>query len=376
MDFFTQYHEYHLKIIDTLKTALYQKDSAIFDKLDFYDDAVFSEPFLFSSISDNNELWIDSLIFGLSKNRDLLKDISIPVIDENIIYLPTIGSLELSSKQKGRVILNYKNNSIKVEKDDNEIDFILKPIIKNSCNIEFISCSHPLFISYFKNDRGENTSVLIDEELYKKHISNFNKALSVIEKIYPEYFDLIKKYISKVVFYVGDANSFATIQAHGMIFLNVKDEYDEVFFIEDIVHQTAHVFFNTLTFIKSDLFLIPYNSCMDNDVVSVYDRFHGLFTHVCINIILEECIKQKLFSGRKYYELVARFTINMNRFAVGIQKFDKPNLFKLEGERWFSFFKCNFQDTLEGNKKLLSKYNVSNQPYVFSYVIFKKTNEL
>ncbi|KPM33415.1 Hypothetical protein I595_318 [Croceitalea dokdonensis DOKDO 023] len=381
MDFFTQYHDHHLKLIDTLKTVLYQKDNSIFDKLDFYDDVIFSEPLLFACINNKYEEWIDILIFSLTKNKS---ETYTQNINNKLIYLPTIGYLKLKREYSKIIQIMYANNSIQLMGDDNELlEYELQPLIKNKDGIEFLQCNHPLLEPLFVNEQGKITEVIINEKLYLKHIEHFNNALEIISQVYPEYYDLVKLYIKKVVFYQGEANSFATIQAHGIAFFNVKDDYNEIFFLDNIVHQCAHVFFNALTLDKKDLFTLPYNSDLslftdeENDKGFVlYDRFHGLFTQTNINICLERCIQKEIFWKDKNYELLGRFTSNMNRFKSAIIKFDRPNKYKKQGLIFFNFFKSVYTKIYKSNFEVLNLYDVSNQPYVFDYKIFKKTNSL
>ena len=149
------------------------------------------------------------------------------------------------------------------------------------------------------------------------------------------------------------------------------------------MHQCAHVFFNTLTFEKKELFVIHHTSDLslfthedDDNGFVLYDRFHGLFTQTNINICLEKCINQNIFEGDKYFELLGRFTNNMKRFSGAINKFDKINEYKNEGLAWYTFFKISYEEIYFRNHTLLKIYEISNQPYVFDYNVFKKTNKL
>ncbi|WP_077399136.1 hypothetical protein [Cellulophaga omnivescoria] len=384
MDFFTQYHNHHLKVIDTLKKILYQKDGTIFDKLDFYDDTIFSEPLLFSCINSKYDEWIDVLIFSLSKNRETLNTTYTTAIDEQIIYLPNLGYIKLNKKYPKKVQLKYISDSIHLSDEDNKLlEFRLKPLTKNKEGIEFLKCNHPLLKPLYVNEQGKITDIIISEDLYIKHIEHFNNALEVISQVYPEYYNLVKTYIKKVVFYQGEANSFATIQAHGIAFFNVKDDYNEVFFLDNIMHQCAHVFFNALTLDKKELFNMPHTSDLsfftkeesDKGFV-LYDRFHGLFTQTNINICMERCINEKIFDEDKHFELLGRFTSNMNRFSAAINKFNHKKKYKKEGLAWYTFFNKTYEEIQNRNKSLLFKYDISNQPYVFNYKKFKDVNKL
>lgn len=57
-----------------------------------------------------------------------------------------------------------------------------------------------------------------------------------------------------------NTNSFATINAHGIAFFNVyQEEYDEVFFVDDISHQTGHIIMNTFWFKRKEHLIINEN---------------------------------------------------------------------------------------------------------------------
>ncbi len=384
MDFFTNYEKHHLKVVDTLKSALYQKDNSIFDKLDFYDDEIYKEPLLFSCInSPDYNLWINSLIAGLTKSK-AINDIQIPVYDKTV-YIPDVGYFTFEEDNLKLVNYKFENNQFIFTSKSKKLNYIYKKIKKTDEGIEFLEFNHPLLKNMFVNEQGQIVDVMISsKQTYnEEYILNFNKALVKIKKTYPEYFNLIKKYIKKVVFYNGKSNSFASIQAHGAAFFNVSHGNSEIFFLDNILHQCAHVFFNTLTLDKGELFKLPYNSDLstftediDDKGFSLYDRFHGLFTQTNINICFDKCLKENLYSGDDYLEFIAKFTSNMSRFDIAIKKFNKEKKYKKEGLEWFTFFYKTFQNIFNDNKSELLKYKVSNQPYVFDFDLFKKTNNL
>jgi len=383
MDFFTNYHEYHIKVIDTLKTALYKKDNKIFDKIDFYDDSVYEEPLLYACINNPNfNFWIDSLILGLSDKKDKLDALNVSVFN-GTIYIPSIGYYHFKNLDDTIIQVSVENNDFIFKLNGAILSYTFRKIIRINEHIELLECNHPLLARLFLNEKGGITGVIINaEECYKQeYLDNFNKAFFKIEAIYNQYYELINKYIKKVVFYKGEPNSFATIQAHGIVFFNIDHGNSEVFFLDNILHQCAHVFFNTLTFDKAKLFTIPHNSDLcfftgnrNDKGFILYDRYHGLFTQTNINKCFDKCLEQNLYSGDSYLEFVAKFTSNMNRFATAVKKFDRKEKYKKQGLQWFCFFKNTFETIYFKNKELLSLYNVSNQPYVFDFEIFKKTN--
>lgn len=385
MDYFSNYHESHLRVIDVLKGALYRKDETLFNRLDFHNDSIYEEPLLYACINNPRfSDWIDSLIMGLSNDKGSLKTLKVPVFD-GISYLPTVGYFYFPENYNMFLEASVEDNKFIFKHDDKILNYTFKKIQYIDESTETFECNHPLLRPLFRNERGKIIDVIISgKECYKQeYLDNFSNALSKIEKTYPEYHKLVKNYIKKVVFYKGESNSFATIQAHGIAFFNISHGHSEIFFLDNILHQCAHVFFNTLTFDKKDLFQIPYNSDLslftenlEDKGIILYDRFHGLFTQSNINICFNRCLDQQLYSGDNYLEFIAKFTSNMNRFAIAIKKFNKEDKYGIKGLEWFNFFNNTFYAVFQKNKELLSKYDVSNQPYIFDFNLFKTTNTL
>jgi hypothetical protein len=380
MDFF--YEEYDkclAETIDSLKILLYKRHIDIFERLDFENDEIYQEPLLFAYITQNETKWLDAIIYGYEKK---VKDKILVFTNKNgTIYIPKIGYFKTNIPNSSFFLSKNMNDYVLTDNNGKKINFIYDSICYLDEGIELVKTQHPLLQCFFSNLENRNVDVDI-ENVYSKHISHFNNALDVIKKYYNDYFQLIKKNIKKVIIYEGTSYSFAAIQAHNMIFLSVNDENDEIFFLDHILHEGAHVIFNTLTFnTKNNLFTVPFNSKFASftknkiDHGEVYGGFHGMFTQSNINPCMEICIRQNVFTGKQHYELLGRFSSNIKRFGGGIQAFDLPDLYKNEGLEWYVFFKNRFNKLYLENRELVNSFDVSNQPYVFSYEIFKNTNK-
>lgn len=378
MNFYNNFDNCQEAVIDSLKLLLYQRHENIFDRIDFENDAIYQEPLLFAYITQSNDDWLDSIIYGYEK---IPKDkISVFSNNKGIIYIPQIGYF-YTDRFSQKLYLE-KNNENFIIKDDNnfEVFFKFEPLFFLDENIELIKTQHPLLESLFKNNSETVVDVKIDE-IYYKHIEHFNVALEKIKETSNEYFNLIKKAVKKVIIYNGEPYSFAAIQAHNMIFLNANTNDNEIFFLDHILHEGAHVIFNTLTYnSKMDLFTVPFKTQLstitkdESDHGELYGRFHGMFTQSNINQCMEICIEKNVFEGRQHKELLGRFSSNMKRFKSGIDKFNISGLYQEEGKKWYNFFSKRYNEIYDRKKDLINSYNVSNQPYVFSYEVFDKTN--
>lgn len=379
MDFFyNDFDNCQGKVIDSLKMLLYQRHEDIFERIDFNNDNIFLEPLLYSYIMQPDAQWLDSIIYGYEKNKK--EKIDVFTNGKGIIYIPQVGYFKTNVGNKKLSLTKPQNDFILTDENENIIDFKFEPIFYLDENIELVKTQHPLLKPLFLNENNIFVDVEIDE-IFPKHIMHFNKALYVIKENYKDYFGLIKKSVKKVMIYEGDPYSFASIQAHNMIFLNANDNNDEIFFLDHILHEGAHSIFNTLTYdSKIDLFKVPFKTDLASitkdveDHGELYSRFHGLFTQSNINLCMEICINKKIFKGKQHKELLGRFSSNMKRFNSGIIKFDIPDLYNKDGEKWYSFFSKRYSDLYRRNKELINLFDVSNQPYVFSYEIFDKTN--
>ncbi|AZA47101.1 hypothetical protein EG346_02320 [Chryseobacterium carnipullorum] len=379
MDFYKNFDNCQGNVIDSLKMLLYQRHENIFERIDFEDDRIYLEPLLFAYVMQENNSYLDSIIFGYEKNPK--SKIQVFSNHTGTIYIPQIGYLHTQEANK-ELFLEGKNNMFFIiDHEGKEVSHSFEPIHFLDENIEIVKCQHPLLKKIFFDAQDEIVDVEI-EKTYTKHIDHANKAIQLIKEYFPTYFDLIKKTIKKIMIFDGEPNSFANILAHNMIFLNAHNENDEVFFLDHILHESAHVVFNTLTYnSKFNLFNYPFDTKFSeitgdvNEHGDLYSRFHGLFTFIIINACLEIVINEKALQGKQNEEVIGRFSLNMKRFETGINMFTIPNLFTEEGQDWYELFVNTFNQIYERKNSLINSIDVSNQPYVFTFESFKEVNK-
>ncbi|MDC8098616.1 hypothetical protein [Chryseobacterium rhizosphaerae] len=379
MDFYKNFDSCQGSVVDSLKMLLYQRHENIFERIDFEDDRIYLEPLLFAYIMQEEDVWLDSIIYGYEKNPK--SKIRVFSNHTGTVYIPQIGYF-YTQETNNELFLESKNNIFFItDNKGREVSHSFEPIHFFDEDIEMVKCQHPLLKKIFLDAQDEIVDVEI-EKTYTKHIDHANKAIQLIKKCFPTYFDLIKKTIKKIMIFDGEPNSFANIHAHNMIFLNAHDENDEVFFLDHILHESAHVVYNTLTYnSKFNLFNYPFNTKFSevtgdlNEHGDLYSRFHGLFTFIIINTCLESVIDNKALHEKQNEEVIGRFSINMQRFKTGIDMFDIPNLLTNEGQDWYRLFVNTFDQIYERKSNLINSVDISNQSYVFSYDLFKQANK-
>jgi hypothetical protein len=203
---------------------------------------------------------------------------------------------------------------------------------------------------------------------------------------------LIRQYFSDLFIAIRDTTravvlfneprlpSFAALNAQGMAFFSTSAEDDEVFFVEDIPHQCGHVLFNVLTLDPSRVMGVSRETKLrqftgrDDETRTVYEAFHGAFTEALMCHCFDRVIEAPGFTDRQRHELLGRFAFIMNRSVVDLRALDRRELFTDAGWTYMAAFKQQFEEIRRRRRGELAQFDVSRQPYVFSYGTFLTDN--
>jgi hypothetical protein len=381
MDFYKNFDDCLVEVIDSIKRLLFSRHEDIFDRLDFDNDAIYLEPLLYTYVSQEDNKWLDCIVYGYEKNKKAI--INVFSNSEGVIYLPQVGYLKTNEPNR-TIVLETKNNMPQLQLNGKLIDHEFEPVLLLVEGIELVKYQHPLLAKAF-TDQGTKESDIVIEDVYKTHVDHFNKGLKITQKCNPDHFNLLKKNIKKVMLFSSEKqNSFAVISAHNMIFLNVKIGDTEIYFAEHICHEGAHVTFNTLTYeTKYTLFKVPFNSNFgeitdfSGDHSTIYLRFHGLFTYFEETKFLEIYMNTKNISHKNAHEAKGRFALNLMRFKISIDMFNSAkNLLNKDGMKWLQLFQEHYFRIEKAYGYMSDNYKLDEQPYDFDINIFKKYNPL
>ncbi|MDX2245126.1 MAG: hypothetical protein NW224_30985, partial [Leptolyngbyaceae cyanobacterium bins.302] len=253
--------------------------------------------------------------------------------------------------------------------------------VENTC-IEVCRYNHPLLQKFFINNSGEKVHVDI-EQITHLHINHLSKAFSLIQNLLPDYYEYILKVMRRIVIYSGHLPfSFATLAAHGIVFLNASEDNDEVFFIEDLIHQCGHVIFSAYTLDPEEILQINPNIPLkqltgdERDNRDVYSILHGVFTEVWMNQCMNLCYESCYFSTRQRHEILGRFALILTRFGCDLRDLSSLNIFTEKGKILLMRFFKVYHEILNKRYKLLSHLDISNQSYCFNYNRFLLLNPL
>ena len=364
------------EIINAIKLLIYKENPGLLEKINFDDDELFLEPLLFfyfnfkSQNSLLNQLLTEFMQGYFIEKQEVKIDYSFT--EKGIAYLPKLGYFK-----KGDLAL-----------------FDEIHIIENT-NIEVLKYPAHVLRNIF-SDRAGN--VIPDDEielginLFEKNIRYVTNAVLFIKESSNNHFKLIEQCCKKIVLFKTDPdfiNSFATIKVHGIAFFNVyQDEYDEVFFVDDMAHQTGHVILTTLFYNRKSIFKIDEEQEVENllklkDHRTINVLLHALYTYYTTILCLDNCLANNKFSKAQEKEALARIGFYLNKCRFDLDRFEKINIFyngieNVLTEDGIEIYNAISEKYLEVFQKwqITKDFDYSNQPYNFTFSFFEQLNTL
>lgn len=380
------------QLIENIKILLYKEKEDVFEFLDFENDSIYQEPLFFAYFKEKRKKQLDPIIFGFINSEICKKDICTLSDENGRIYIPNIGWL--ICKQK-----NTKFNLSELIKEAHikESSFALEPLLFiEGTNIEILKYPVELLKQFYYDEHLNSIEVEI-EKITKRHIKNVTTAFNLIKKYAPEHFDLIESVTKKIVIFNVDTNlrnSFATLSAHGIAFFNAyQEDYNEIFFVDDIAHQTGHIIFNALIY-DIDKFLKVKPSTVVQEIKNdfgivietrdIHVLFHALYTYYTTFICLDVMLDSREFTNEKLHELHGRMKFYLGKCLLDFIVIDNPinnysgaeKLFTDEGLEIYSLIKNKYFEMSNKWFPVVEKYKLNNQLYNFSYSLFKDLNPL
>jgi hypothetical protein len=256
---------------------------------------------------------------------------------------------------------------------------------------------HPLLLfeqCYY--DVEQNQISVEISAITQKHLKHLTKAFNLIKQYVPEYYTLLEFVLKQVVIFNVDTtlrNSFADLTAHGTIFINAyQEDYDEVFFVDDIAHQSGHVIMNALLYEPSEYFRVPENFTLEEiklgngniEKRDIHVVYHALYTYYTTFICLDKCLSSNVFNTRQRHEALGRmkFYIGKCNYDLMLFKDSESHIFNeeklLSKKGWKHLIEIHDkqQEMFKKWKSSVENLELDNQPYNFTYSKFIELNPL
>lgn len=387
------------KLIESIKILLYKENKNIFEILDFEDDSIYQEPLLFAYFNSDKTTKIDlnTILYGYIKPEKRQKQIQVKSDKLGKIYLPNLGWIHTEKKEQTCTLISDSSDNFSLTVNDKKIDFKFEPLeIIEGTSIELLKYPVSLLDQFYYDPYHNPIDVEI-ENISRKHLPNLIKAWNLIKRLIPEQYNLIESVVIKnVVFNVDTTlrNSFASLSANGISFFNAyQEDYNEVFFVDDIAHQTGHVIFYSIMYNSTEFLKIDENTTMETLRLAsegFEDRnirviFHALYTYHTSFLCLNACLNANVFSGSKKHESLGRIGFYIRKCYKDLSLIENhekyPNgskdIFTTNGLIIYDSIKNTFKNTIDlWEKEGVLDFDMSNQPYNFTYSKFVELNPI
>ena len=367
------------ELANSMRVALYETDSKIFDTLNYEDDKIFLLPDLFYFIyATHNKLRIFNLKQLLCGYSNCIKvEIELKPDDQSCILLPNIGTVIVDSLFNLQLCWNRIKKEITLFQDGKEHPFArIKQLYLPNSNITVTQTKNQFLTDITLN---ENIAVTIEN-----HKNNLITAWNKLNIVSPAFCNLIKKTTKQIsLFNCKNQNSFAALMHFGTTFINVAEqEATEIFFIDDISHQCGHTIFYTLTLdIQSYFINNPNNSNLGlfigkEDTITIYDLLHGLFTYTTTLDSLSKCYESVHFSSYEKIEISGRIAFYMQKFNLDLGFIKDHQILSQKGKTFYSMFVESYNKIYFKYHSSIDNYKFTKQPYFYLHSIFQLENKL
>lgn len=369
------------KLSAMMQVLVHNAEPALFERLDASNDAVFLEPLLFAYFTAKEPRPpLGQLLFGSIPEAARPEEVRVWANRRGVIELPGIGYLLTRTSGPLDLVWTGSVDACYLKDGFGLVEHVFcEPLRLDGVPVEICRYGNPLLDRLFLNEGGQAVAVEI-EGVAPAHLEHLATAFGIIARHDPDYFREVLRVTRKIVLFAGEPSSFTALSAHGMVFVNTRETDDEVFFVEDLVHQCGHLVFSALTLEMQDFLAIEAEvplrllTCDAREARTVYDAFHGVFTEAHMNQCLDLCLENRVFAGRQAHELAGRLAYILKRSSWDLGNLCRPEIFTPKGLLLMGWFAQVYNGIIQRRAALLSALDTSNQPYAFSYTKFLELN--
>lgn len=358
------------QLSDSLKTLLYEYDKRIFD--DFCFDTLYIEPELFfyffrndgglskQYLLNNYENWGKPLI--LQMQNDFF----------GTCHIPNFGIIKNNTNKQ----LLFKNGLFL---NENGMKIKLQPEVKIS-NSNISICQHVpnILKNYLENVSFDNVKSSI-----QKSIPNIEGAWEHICNFSPDFGKCINETTKEIsINNFPKMPSFASLNYFGTTFININGQNPtDVFFMDDIAHQSGHTIFYLCTLNPDNFFKYPFNSPLKDftgvsyETREIYGCLHSMFTLCTIIHTLNNYLSKGCFEITTRNELIGRIGFYLHKLLYDVNNLLTCDIFTSIGLEYFEMFRKNsiyYSNLYDG---LFKKFIFNRQNYYFNMEIFIQENK-
>jgi hypothetical protein len=372
------------ELSDAMRALVAREEPDVYAALADADPSSFLEPLLFTYFyAERPPIELPQIAFG-HVPRALRPD-AFPVRSDvhGGVYLPNLGHVHTEQIDTELTAVHHSGSG--------RLTLLLGPrpiphwmsgkqLIGDTA-IELLWQSNPLLDITFTDTDGKRLNAT-PNGAGSDHAAALVRAFAQIARLEPAYYGLITRAVRQVfVFRHPHVNCFATLNAHGIVFLNALERDDEIFFIDELVHQCGHVIFNAISLRRREFFRVDPDLTMaalapercPGEARSLYTVLHGLYTEHAMVRCLRALDEAQAFQGRRAHELRGRLAFIARKMEIDLCNMDQPGLCSPLGESFLEVFRRTFCEARRERADLVAD-DLRDQPYNFSYERYARRN--
>jgi HEXXH motif-containing protein len=369
------------ELMSAMRTLVAREDAEIYEALAEAGDAAFLEPLLFTYFfAKPRRMGLAQIAFGHVPAASRPSAFPFETDTSGIAYLPNLGYVSTRSPSMWLTAAWDAADGIVALEDENgrAVPFAFRPrsLLADS-TIELFEQSNPLLDATFLDVDGAPLAEPVPSAGLA-HGPRVARALALLGEHTPRYADLLRRATRGVfAFRYPRVNSFATLNAHGVVFFTVSERDDEVYYVDELTHQCGHVIFNAISVRRRELFVADPDVPVDarRDTRSLYTVLHGLYTERAMVECLRRLDERSVFRGRQAHELRGRLAFIVRKMQVDVANTRRPDLFTPLGEDLVAVFRATYERA-ERERADLFHHDLKGQPYNFDYALYAERNPM
>ena len=375
------------ELANAMRTLVAREDADVYEALADAGDRAFLEPLFFTYFfAKPPRIELPQIAFGYVPVSGRPGAFPVQTDASGRAYLPSLGHL-VTARPDACLTATWDPAAGVLALEDDDARPVACALRERTLiagtDVEVLWESNPLLDATFMDTDGVYVHRPIPS-VGTTHAASIARALALIEEHEPGYYELLRRATRQVfAFRYPRVNSFATLNAHGVVYFNAQDRDDEVFFVDELVHQCGHVVFNAMTVQRRELFIADPDAPIGelgtvaprHDVRTLYTVLHGLYTERAMVQCLRKLDERGVFAGRQAHELRGRLAFIFSKMQIDVANVSRPGLFTPAGEELVDVFRAAFEATKRERPDLL-RHSLRGQPYNFDYDLYARDNPI
>jgi hypothetical protein len=208
------------------------------------------------------------------------------------------------------------------------------------------------------------------------------RAFALLDEVQPHVAARLRATVRVVVTFAGDGpNSFATLSAHGAVFLNRRPGDDLAYAVEELAHQGGHVLLTTMLFgAEHDCFVVPPEAPLvvdgagDPEGRTVLVTLHAVYTEALMTGCLWGALQAPGVSAAERHELRGRLGYILCRFRHDLIDLLSADVLSARGRRLADGCRRVYDTAVGRWAPTAPRLDLSGQPYAFDRRVFLRRN--